>query len=875
MYRGHTDVVMDMVVLHHYNLLASCSLDTTVRLWDIGKGVEVSIMKGHTKPATLLAYHPDLKLLISAGMDRFALVWNPRVLAPVYTIQCASPLSHIVGLEVLGGSPELVIGDSKGCFMVYDLRSFSVIQQFSIPNLTLEQQLHSFTVVHTQGLLLAAGAKLYQFKRTTGVRRHHADDNAVRFASFNATRLTFITVAADNIKVWNALTGRLEREEKNFTQGGITSVCVDDLQRRIYVGCTDGAVYCLNYSSGAIMCRLQVHRTEVSALAYHPTMKAVVSGSWDASVCLSDDKLTAVSKRIHSHTEDVLHVQTSAHFSLIASAAADLTVSLHDTHLGPPLLKWHLDHLPSALLFLDPYPLLLVGDHSGGLSLFDTTSPYRRTAVTYIPAFSRVPAGDGIPVGSALHRSPSSPPLGAEWAAGEGHEGSRTSVINAMCFVPRTSTLYTGDDAGYIKAWSLTALLSVFRRRPAGLPTPAPPKAQVGEGGEGVAGAPAIERHVSMMEGTRTGAGQRPGATPGGQPRSILRTPASPRPLPKQVSLAPEAGVETEEEERSPSPPSPDTGEWDEEEAGGGVGLLAVEDCRLLTAEVAREALGGIGPGLIVRAHEDSCSGLSYIPRACPDPALLSFSFDGSVVLTSAVSGAHLGALMQGHNSRSEEREEGKEWGFEYDLVWHRMKELEMMREGLRGGRGKGSVDWLREEDEEDGGVEGEGEGEEGDAATVDRRMMTPTRERQMQEREQRRGGKAAAHPALPSLGQGGRVGSAGGRPHARQSIVHVQRLPAVSFAGGARPQTGGRLWVGGQYMELSESQTAAGEGLERRLKGEGGEEKEQLGMVEEGGRTKRAVGPGLASMYGNWEGRDSFIGPAVVQGREDGDDEA
>ena len=76
----------------------------------------------------------------------------------------------------------------------------------------------------------------------------------------------------------------------------------------------------------------------------------------------------------------------------------------------------------------------------------------------------------------------------------------------------------------------------------------------------------------------------------------------------------------------------------------------------------------------------------------------------------------------------------------------------------------------------------------------------------------------------------------------------------------GRRP--GGRLWVGGQYLELSEAQTAAGEGLERRLNGEGMEEKEQLGMAEDGGRTKRVVGPGLASMYGNWDSRERAVAP-------------
>ena len=885
-YRGHTDVVMDMVVLHHYNLLASCSLDTTVRLWDIGKGVEVSIMKGHTRAATLLAYHPDLKLLISAGLDRFALVWNPRVLAPVYTIQCASPLAHVVGLEVLAGSPELVLGDSKGCFMVYDLRSFSVIQQFSIPNLTLDQSLHSFTVVHSAGLLIAAAAKLYQFKRTTGVRRQHADDNAVRFAAFNATRLTFITVASDNIKVWNALTGMLEREEKNFTSAGITSVCVDDKQRRIYVGCTDGALYCLNYSSGAIMCRLQVHRTEVSAMAYHARTKGLITGSWDASVCLTDDKLTAVSKRTHSHTEDVLHLATSAAFGLIASAAADLSVSLHDTHLGPPLVKWHLDSLPSALLFLDPYPLLLVADHSGGLSLFDVTTPYRRSAVWYVAGFSRVVVGEGMEVGESVRREggEGGKGVGKEWEVGEGGEGSRSSVINGLCFVPSTSTLYTGDDAGYLKAWRLRHnLLAIFhsnyRNRRASTIGSAHSRAGVGAGeretGAGEEGVeetdeaaprpPPMARYVSMMTGSRQGSREGEGGDSQGQadtpPKQAHTSASSLPPLSPGRGLGRGDGHESDDDDGHPT--------------------VHPSDCRLLTPTLLA-SLPPLSPHLVCHAHSDSCSGLSYIPLSLPHPSLLSFSFDGSVVLTSATTGQHLGALMQGHNSRSEEREGGAEWRWHYDLLWHRMKELEMMREGLRGGArpaahagqgagggaaaaeaGEGAVPgWVREEGEDE-----EGEADDADDFAVDRRMMTPQRLAQ-----RRRGtvqGQSHTPTALPALVSPGKQQqrSLGGT----SGVVHVERLPEVGGRSHGRPTTGARLWVGGSYVELSEGQAMAVDRLERVIKGEGGgggeEEKQQV--LDRERRIKGKVARELAKEFGNWE-----ISEQVRSGEDVGEEE-
>ena len=862
LYKGHTDVVMDMAILTNVNLLASCSLDTTVRLWDIAKQHEVSIMKGHTKPATILAYHADLKLLISAGIDRFALVWNPRVLAPVYTIQCASPLAHVIGLEVLSGSAELVIGDSRGSFMVYDLRSFSIIQQFSIPNLTMEQSLHSFTVVHAAGVLVAAGTKLYQFKRTTGVRRHHADDNAVRFAAFNATRLTFITVASDNIKVWNALTGMLEREEKNFTHSAITSVCCDDQQRRIYVGCTDGSVYCLNYSSGAIMCRLGVHRTEVSSLCYHAASKCVVSGSWDASVCLTDDKLTAVTKRSLHHSEDVLLLASSTTFSLIASAAADLTVSLHDTHLGPPLCKWQMPHLPAALLFLDPYPLLLVADHTGGLTVLDVTPPWRRTPLASIASFSRVSITDGLALGESRVRADGEAAIGGgAWEVNGGDDGSRTSVINAMCFASNSGTLYTGDDAGYIKGWHLNdSLLQPFqarRRRRLRQRTRRGSVVQAGgHAGEDGRRVPhplvqivTEDREHSMMTNSRVGSSH-------SRTRSILKSQDGAAGDKKEGEDERKVRIEDRRDEvrlplrlhtisdHLPEAVAVDSDE--EEEDGESVHpIIQPDDVKLLTAELLATLTPSLSPHLLVHAHDDSCSGISIIPLSLPAPALLSFSFDGSVVLSCTVTGRHLGSLMQGHNSRTDEREEGRGWNLQVDLLRHRARELEMMREGLRGRNGGDG--WVREAGQVE---EEEVEEDETEVARGDGRMMTPLRTRKEKEMKDREAAPSAVFPAIS-----GQPKPATHSPATLPPSAHLEYLPPLPHH---KQTTNGRLVVGHSALQLTESQTAAVERMERVMRGEvlpstavGAEQR------EDDGRVRGEVNEAIVREFGHWgEGR-------------------
>jgi WD40 repeat protein len=93
--RGHTDIVMDLCALPNLGLIASASLDLTIRLWDLGKRITKTILKGHEKGVVCMIYSQEYSLLISGGLDSYALVWNPRVKNPIFTLPCKSHLlSH-------------------------------------------------------------------------------------------------------------------------------------------------------------------------------------------------------------------------------------------------------------------------------------------------------------------------------------------------------------------------------------------------------------------------------------------------------------------------------------------------------------------------------------------------------------------------------------------------------------------------------------------------------------------------------------------------------------------------------------------------------------------------------------------------------------
>jgi WD40 repeat protein/transcriptional regulator with XRE-family HTH domain len=240
--QGHSSGVLAVTLSGDGGLLASGSLDGTVRLWQTPSGRPLVALQGHNGGAVAVALSGDSGLLASGGLDGTARLWQAPSGRPLAALQHNG---GVAAVALSGDGGLLASGSLDG-----------TVRLWQTPSRRLLAALLGHPGAGVLGVALSGDGAL------------------LASGSLDGT-----------VKLWEVPSGRLLASLQAHA-GGVYALALSKGDRLLASGSPDGTVKLWEVPSGRLLASLQAHAGGVYALALGKGDRLLASGSLDGTVKL-------------------------------------------------------------------------------------------------------------------------------------------------------------------------------------------------------------------------------------------------------------------------------------------------------------------------------------------------------------------------------------------------------------------------------------------------------------------------------------------------------------------------------------------------------------------------------------------------------------
>jgi len=402
---AHDDIVKCMLAIPSDNLLVSGGMDGKILVWDTSDLCLKSMRQsGHESGVHSLVDLGD-GYLISGSYENDIYCWTIRETSfePYFILAQAYGGHQFPVFRVVGHRESSFVFsvDVKGVFKWWDARVDSAIvdtdrclQTFAAKSLGG----HSGGQVHftpsALGLLsvptdegdgqpkmpwlIGADAKLHLFAPVPKKRIKPTLTSVV----YNDTMTAFVAAYGDDVKFWDSSSGKVVKHFRDIAPS-ITKVCLDQRERKLYIGTMKGNVAVHNCENGHRMKRAKSFKAEVTGLCNSSTDNCLIACSSDRRLRVYDDAPIDKAKLLRevecAHNHDITTMTFSYSLSLIATGDSNGVIRVWDfqfCQLEEPLFCRLPNVEITCLKFADPFAVLLSSDTKGDLWVWKV-KPYR------------------------------------------------------------------------------------------------------------------------------------------------------------------------------------------------------------------------------------------------------------------------------------------------------------------------------------------------------------------------------------------------------------------------------------------------------------------------------------------------------------------
>lgn len=278
----HSSWVTSVAMTGSASLMASGSLDDSVKVWNPLKGELIFNLTGHTRDVNTVAISPDGKTLVSGSDDCTVKVWY----LPTGALQ-RTCTGHARDVNAVAISPDgrlLISGGEDRTIRLWQLAN-------GAPLRILPGVLSMIKAIATSpdGRSFASGGldnkvRLWSLQTVEQQRLLSGHIQAINALAYSPDGQFLASGSRDKtIKLWNLTTGNLVQNFAEHTRD-VNALAFGPDGKTLYSGSSDSTIKIWDVSNGKVIDTLMGHADSVNAIALSHDGKILVSGGSDNTV---------------------------------------------------------------------------------------------------------------------------------------------------------------------------------------------------------------------------------------------------------------------------------------------------------------------------------------------------------------------------------------------------------------------------------------------------------------------------------------------------------------------------------------------------------------------------------------------------------------
>jgi len=410
-FRGHSARVNQVCFSPDGMTLASCSNDSTVKLWDLKTMTERAELRAHTDNVCAISFNTSGFLLASASEDMSIRVWN------VASEKCHAWFTAKTAFKALAFSPKdpsllVSIRESDRGIQLWD-----VSEKEPKAHIPTNRDRMNTIVFSPDGKLLASTGpdRVLQFIRLASLQVEASfptdPDNCQTLAFSPDGRLIAAGAWSGNIRFWDIAfnsEGNVEAHKRGSLKGHerlVNSICFSRDGSTLASGSEDSTIRLWSVSSRTCIMTLRGHSSGVTSVCFSPNGLMLASGAKDETIRLWNLAQHDCSATLIGHRERIVDLCFSPDGSMLAVCEdcqdpglihiVDCTSFHHKSKIetmGRPMeIAFSLDSMHLACL--DARKTLCIYDVATGRCLVTVENDYFFRSVRFTPDGTRLVVG--------------------------------------------------------------------------------------------------------------------------------------------------------------------------------------------------------------------------------------------------------------------------------------------------------------------------------------------------------------------------------------------------------------------------------------------------------------------------------------------------